>query len=111
MIRSLYLLFASIILTTCAPHPSSATQAVATGRIHLGHDPVVRPVGERLAFQFNDGSVFIQVSDGRGGPPIQYRGEALSVERVKNVRRLTAAEVRERFGDQTLVGGFLIEIR
>jgi hypothetical protein len=110
MIRLLSLLFASLILGACAPHSPAATEGDSR-RIYLGHDPVIRPLGERLAFQFNDGSAFIQVSDGRGGPPIQYRGEALSAQRVKNVRRLTAAEVRDRFGDQTLVGGFLIEIR
>ena len=112
MVRSLYLLFASIVLLGACKHRALVETGVAAGRsVHLGHDPVVRPLGERLAFLFDDGSVFIQVSDGSGGPPILYHDKPLRVERLKSVRRLSASEVRERLGDQTLVGGFLIEVQ
>jgi hypothetical protein len=112
MVRSPYLLFASIVvLGACQHRPPVGTEITVGRRVHLGHDPVIRPLGERLAFLFDDGSVFIQVSDGSGGPPIRYHNEPLGVERVKSVRRLPANEVRERLRDQTLAGGFLIEVK
>jgi hypothetical protein len=112
MVRSLYLLIVSIVvLGACNHRPSVETQVAASRRVYLGHDPVIRPLGERLAFLFDDGSVFIQVSDGSGGPPILYHDKPLPFERLKSVRRLSASEVRERLGDQTLVGGFLIEVQ
>ncbi len=112
MVRSLYLVFASIVvLGACKHRPPIGTEVALGRRVHIGPDPVIRPLGERLAFLFDDGSVFIQVSDGSGSPPIRYHDEPLRVERVKSVRRLPATEVRERLGDQTLAGGFIIEVK
>jgi hypothetical protein len=111
MVRSLYLLFASMLVIGACTHHSPVGTQVGVGRRITGPDPVIRPLGERLAFVFDDGSVFIQVSDGSGGPPIRYHNEPLRVERVKRVRRLLAADVRQRLGDQTLAGGFLIEVK
>jgi hypothetical protein len=69
------------------------------------------PLGTRLAIQFNNEPVIIQVSDGRGGPPITYHGQVLTDDRIKGMYVLRAKEARARFGDQTLTGAILIELK
>jgi hypothetical protein len=83
------------------------------GRIRLdgGDHRPPRPLGERLAIQFNNEPAVIQVSDGRGGPPITYHGQALTDDRIKAIYVLKAKEARQRFLDQTLVGAILIELK
>jgi len=82
-------------------------------RIRLDGPPPMSslPVGERLAIQFNEEPPIIQVSDGHGGPPIKYHGQALTNDRIKAIYVLKAKQVRERFGDQTLAGAILIELK
>jgi hypothetical protein len=70
-----------------------------------------RPLGERLAIQFNDEPPIIQVSDGSGGPPITYHGQPLTDDRIKAIYVLKAKEARERFGDQTLAGAILFKLK
>jgi hypothetical protein len=95
----------------CAHQAPAAERAKPKQSVHIGLDPVIRPFGERLAFQFNDEPPVILVSDGRGGPPIMYHGKPLSPERVVSIRSLNANAARVRFGDQTLVGAFLVELK
>jgi hypothetical protein len=112
MICSRYLMIGSLgAFIACARQTPVATQTQVEGRIWLGRDSWIRPLGERLAIQFNNEPAIIQVSDGRGGPPITYHGQALMVNRLKAIRSLKAKEARERFGDQTLAGAILIELK
>ena len=99
------------VIIGCARQTPVAAQPPVERRIWMGHDSWIRPLGERLAIQFNDEPAIIQVSDGRGGPPITYHGQALMVDRLKTIRSLKAKEARERFGDQTLAGAILIELK
>lgn len=61
--------------------------------------------------QFNAEPPTIQISDGRGGPPISYHGQPVTANRVKSIRILKAYEACHRFKDQTLVGAILIELK
>lgn len=90
-----------------------STPPQTQSRIYLDGPPHmrIRPLGERLAIQFNDEPAIIHVSDGRGGPPITYHGKALTEDRVKARYLIGAKEARERFGDQTLAGAILIELK
>ena len=69
------------------------------------------PAGVRLAIQFNNERPIIQVSDGRGGPPILYHGHELNPDQVKSIVVLRGKEARERFQDQKLDAAILIELK
>ena len=95
-------------MTLQTPVKTSSTDS----RIRLDGGPrQPRPLGERLAIQFNDEPPIIQVSDGHGGPPITYHGQTLTNDRIKGIYVLKGKELRERFGDQTLAGAILIELK
>jgi len=65
----------------------------------------------RLAIQFDNEPPVIQVSDGRGGPPLLYHGHELNPNQVKSVVVLRGKEARERFGDQKLDAAILIGLK
>jgi hypothetical protein len=89
-----------------------STQASSQTRIHLDGPPgLSRPLGARTAIQFDDEPPIINVSDGHGGPPITYHGQPLTNDQIKSIRSLTAKEAQDRFGDQTLRGAILIELK
>ena len=88
------------------------TSAPSDNRIRLGPERVTpMSLGTRLAIQFNDEPAIIQVSDGHGGPPVTYHGQVLTNDRIKGIYVLRAKEARARFGDQTLAGAILIELK
>ena len=100
------------VLVACARQVPLAPQTETQTHIHLdGYPPLIRPIGDRFAVQFNDEAPTIQISDGRGGPPISYHGQPVKANRVKSIRVLKADEARDRFRDQTLVGAVLIELK
>lgn len=63
----------------------------------------------RMAYQFNDEPVIIVNAD--GSEPVLYHGVRVKPEQIKTVRVLNTTEARKQFGDQTLVGAFLIELK
>jgi hypothetical protein len=67
--------------------------------------------GIRLAIQFNKEPPIVEVSDGRGGPPILYHGQQLNPNQLKSIIFLKMKDAREHFGDQTLDGALLIELK
>lgn len=67
--------------------------------------------GTRLAIQFNKEPPIVQVSDGRGGPALLYHGQKLTPDQLKSVIFLKMQDARERFGDPTLDGALLIELK
>jgi hypothetical protein len=112
MIRSVNLLFAAaLFLFACTHHTSVAPQARPEHQLRIHEDGIPAPVGTRLAIQFDNEPPIVQVADGRGGPPILYHGTDLNPDRVKSIRILRTKEARERFGDQTLDGAILIELK
>ena len=69
------------------------------------------PAGMRLAIQINDEPAVVQVSDGRGGPPIMYHGRELNPDQIKSIVVLRGKEARERFRDQKLDAAILIGLK
>jgi len=69
------------------------------------------PAGIRLAIQFNNELPIVQVSDGRGGPPILYHGHELDPGEVKSIVVLRGKEARDRFRDRKLDAAILIELK
>lgn len=112
MIRLNSLLFAAGVLVVACTH-----RAPVVSQVQLKH-PVMLiehgtppPAGFRLAIQFNDEPPIVQVSDGRGGPPIQYHGHELNANQVKSIVVLRSKEARERFRDQKFDAAILIELK
>ena len=87
------------------------TSAQATKHRPFSPEGMPMPLGERLAIQFNNEPAIIQVSDGRRTLSLTYQGQPLMVDRVKTITILKAKDARERFGDQTLAGAILIELK
>jgi len=79
--------------------------------IRLLETPTPLAAGTRLAIQFNKEPPIVQVSDGRGGPSILYHGQPLNPDQLKSVIFLKRNDARERFGDPTLDGALLIELK
>ena len=69
------------------------------------------PAGFRLAIQFNNEPPIVQVSDGRGGPPLLYHGHELNPNQIKSIAVLRGKEARDRFGDRKLDAAILIELK
>jgi hypothetical protein len=65
----------------------------------------------RLAIQFNNEPPIVQVSDGRGGPPLRYHGHDLNPDEIKSIAILRGKEARERFGDRKLDAAILIGLK
>jgi len=65
----------------------------------------------RLVIQFNDEPPSVQLSDGRGGPPILYHGHELNPDQVKSIVVLRGEEARKRFRDRKLDAAILIELK
>jgi hypothetical protein len=69
------------------------------------------PPGYRMAIQINDEPAIVQVSDGRGGPPILYHGHELDPDRVKSIVIIRGKEAREKFRDRKLDAAIVIELK
>jgi hypothetical protein len=69
------------------------------------------PAGMRLAIQFDNEPPIVQVSDGKGGPPILYHGRELNPNQIKSIVVLRGKEARERFGDRKLDAAILIGLK
>lgn len=65
----------------------------------------------RMAIQFDNEPPIIQVSDGRGGPPLLYHGHELNPNQIKSIVVLRGKEARERFGDKKLDAAILIGLK
>jgi hypothetical protein len=65
----------------------------------------------RLAIQFDNEPPIVQVSDGKGGPPILYHGRELNPNQIKSVVVLRGKEARDRFRDQKLDAAILIGLK
>ena len=65
----------------------------------------------RMAIQFDNEPPIIQVSDGKGGPPIQYHGHELNPNHIKSIVVLRGKEARDRFGDRKLDAAILIGLK
>jgi hypothetical protein len=112
MIRLGYLPFAAgIILVACTHQAPGASRANADNPVRLIEHSTPLSAGTRLAIQFNHEPPIVQVSDGRGGPPILYHGHELNPDQLKSIIVLKRKEARERFGDQTLDAAILIEFK
>jgi hypothetical protein len=71
----------------------------------------VPPAGMRMAIQFDNEPPIIQVSDGKGGPPILYHGRELNPNQIKSIVVLRGKEARDRFGDRKLDAAILIGLK
>jgi hypothetical protein len=69
------------------------------------------PAGMRLAIQFDNEPPIVQVSDGRGGPPLLYHGHELNPNQIKSIVVLRGKEARDRFGDRKLDAAILIGLK
>jgi hypothetical protein len=69
------------------------------------------PAGMRLAIQFDNEPPIIQVSDGKGGPPILYHGRELNPNQIKSIVVLRGKEARDRFGDRKLDAAILVGLK
>jgi hypothetical protein len=69
------------------------------------------PAGMRMAIQFDNEPPIIQVSDGKGGPPILYHGRELNPNQIKSIVVLRGKEARDRFGDRKLDAAILIGLK
>jgi hypothetical protein len=107
------LLAASLVLVACtqtAPRSSPVREDYPLRSIKLNHGTPL-PAGTRFVVQFDNEPAIVYVADGRGGPPIMYKGHDLHAESVKSMMILKTSEARERFRDQTLHAAVLIEIK
>jgi hypothetical protein len=105
-------LFATGILVVACTH-----RAPVASRVQVEH-PVTLiehgtppPAGMRLAIQFNNEPPIVQVSDGRGGPPLLYHGHELNPNQIKSIAVLRGKEARDRFRDRKLDAAILIELK
>jgi len=65
----------------------------------------------RLAIQFANEPPIVQVSDGKGGPPILYHGRELNPNQIRSIVVLRGKEARDRFGDRKLDAAILIGLK
>lgn len=111
MIRSAHFLFAAVLLIGCAHQAPVTPQAQAGHRVTAIHDGSPTPTGIRIAWQINNEPPIIQVTDGKGGPPILYHGHEIDSDQLKSIRVLKGKEARDRFGDQTLDAAIIMEFK
>ena len=105
-------LFAVGVLIACHHRPppvvSRAQLEQPVSIIEHGTTP---PAGMRLAIQFNNEPAIVQISDGRGGPPILYHGQELDPYQVQSVVVLRGKEARDRFHDRKLDAAILFVLK
>jgi hypothetical protein len=113
MIRFNWLLSPLAILVVACHHHQApvASQNQLQQPVRLVEHGTLPPAGMRLAIQFNNEPAFVQVSDGKGGPPLLYHGKELDPDRVKSIEILRGKEARERFHDRKLDAAILIELK
>jgi hypothetical protein len=111
MIRSAHFLFAAAVLLAGCTHQAPAAPQARTEHPVTLNDWNPTPAGTRIAFQVNNEPPVIQVSDGRGGPPILYHGHDINPDQLKSIRVLKGKEARDRFGDQTLDAAIIMEFK
>jgi hypothetical protein len=108
--RSLVLVFA-VALVACR-HAAPETIPSPVAQLHptiIDDWPNGDPSYERLAVQFNNEPLIILTQSSER--PVKYHGLVITIDRIKTVRALRAAEARERFKDQSLTGAILIELK
>ena len=112
MIRLNSILFAAgILLVACTHRAPVVSRAQVDHPVMLIEHGTPPPAGFRLAIQFNNEPPIVQVSDGRGGPPLLYHGHELNPDLVKSIVVLRGKEARERFRDRRLDAAILIELK
>ena len=105
------LIATSIVLVACSHQALVSSPGQSNRRVTLIETGTPPAAGTRFAIQFNNEPAIVHVADGRGGPPILYRGQTLNPNRLKSIIMLKTKEARERFGDQTLDAAILIELK
>ncbi|HWL39516.1 MAG TPA: hypothetical protein VNO75_04695 [Gemmatimonadaceae bacterium] len=93
----------------CAYRLSSRVRTDLPGSLIKHGNPL--PAGTRFAVQFNNDPAIVLIADGRGGPPILYRGRELNPDHLKSIIILRTKEARERFRNQTIDAAILIELK
>ena len=111
MIRLNSLFAAGILLVACTHRAPVASRVQVEHPVMLIEHGTPPPAGIRMAIQFNDEPPVVQVSDGKGGPPILYHGHELNPDHVKSIVVLRGKEARERFRDQKLDAAILIGLK
>jgi len=108
--RSLLLVFAVALVACRHPAPEAIPSPVAQVPPPIIDDwPNGDPSYERLAIQFNNEPLIILTESSER--PVKYHGMAITIDRVKTVRVLRAAEAGEHFKDQSLTGAIFIELK
>ena len=106
------MLFATgILVGACTHRAPLVSRAQVDHPVRIIEHGTPPPAGMRLAIQFNDEPPIVQVSDGRGGPPMRYHGRELNPDQIKSIVILRGKEARERFRDQKLDAAILIELK
>jgi hypothetical protein len=113
VIRLNSILFAAGILLVACRHraPPVVSQTEVDHPVRLIEHGTLPPAGMRLAIQINHEPPIIQVSDGRGGPPILYHGHELDADQIKSIVVIRGKEARDRFRDRRLDAAILIELK
>src|ERR1700686_1665732 len=93
---------AGLLLVACTHRAPVVSRVQVDHPVMLIEHGTLPPAGIRLAIQFNNEPPIVQVSDGRGGPPILYHGHELNPDQVKSIVVLRGKEARERFRDRKL---------
>ena len=105
------LLVAGIFVAACTHRAPVVSRVQVEHPVMLIEHGTPPPAGMRLAIQFNNEPPIVQVSDGRGGPPILYHGHELDPDQVKSIVVIRGKEARERFRDKKLDAAILIELK
>jgi hypothetical protein len=102
---------ASVLFAACTHRAPVASRVEVDHPVTLIEHGTLPPAGIRFAIQINNEPPIVQVSDGRGGPPILYHGHELNPDQLKSIVVLRGKEARERFRDQKLDAAILIELK
>jgi hypothetical protein len=111
MIRSIHLVIVSSIVVLACTRQAPVTALPQPEPRVKPNDGVLTPGRAHIAYQFNNEPLIIQDADGPGAGPVLYHGRQLTPDQIKSVKALNVTEARKRFGDQTLVGAILIELK
>ena len=106
-----FLLAAGILVGACTHRAPVASRVQVEHPVTLIEHGTPPPAGMRMAIQFNDEPAIVQVSDGRGGPPLMYHGHELNPNQIKSIVVIRGKEARERFGDKKLDAAILIGLK